>query len=95
MIQTDNSDAPTPVSEADCQRFLAALTQMVPSINDTLNAIIAKKAAFDAISGAATFLAQDLQSVDTSTKALGVVLMSKSPVRDLSDTDQEFGLNLG
>ncbi|KAJ3576364.1 hypothetical protein NP233_g456 [Leucocoprinus birnbaumii] len=91
-VQATTSDAntvPTPVSESDGQSILTAIQGIEPIIEDALTAIVAKKAAFQAlpVGGIPALVASDLSTLNASTNALENVLIAKAPA-DLQATAQ-------
>lgn len=73
---------PTPVSVADGTSILNAITGIQPIIEDSLTAIVAKKAAFQAlpVGGIPDLVKQDLANLSSSTTALENALIASAPV---------------
>jgi hypothetical protein len=82
MGSTDtNQGVPTPVSEADAQSILDAISGIMPTIEDTLNALVAKKSDFEAIPlGGISIARSDLNNLATSTSNLEDALIASTPV---------------
>ncbi|KXN86818.1 hypothetical protein AN958_09554 [Leucoagaricus sp. SymC.cos] len=78
---SDANTVATPVAESDGQSILDAITGIEPIIEDALIAIVAKKPALQAlpIGGIPALVKQDLSSLNASTTALEIALISKAP----------------
>ncbi|KAG7091707.1 hypothetical protein E1B28_008108 [Marasmius oreades] len=87
---TDVNATPQP-SESDSQTILNSVQGFVPSVTDALQAIIDKKAAFQAlpIGGIPALVKQDLANLNTATVAFENGLIAKAPT-DLKSQAQSI-----
>lgn len=76
-----NKDVPTPISEADAQSILDAITGIAPIIEDSLTTIVAKKSDFESVPlGGISIARGDLNNLAGSTSNLEDALIASTPV---------------
>ncbi|KAG6914968.1 hypothetical protein DXG01_014167 [Tephrocybe rancida] len=82
----DVKTVPTPISDADAQAILSALSALEPTIDDSLTKIVARKAAFTALplGGIPALVKQDLSNLNASTNALEAALIASAPASILT-----------
>ncbi|KAL0577781.1 hypothetical protein V5O48_004209 [Marasmius crinis-equi] len=87
---TDVNATPQP-SEADSQTILNSVQAIVPAITSGLQAIVAKKPAFDALplGGVSALVKQDLANLATATTGFENGLIAKAPA-DLKSQAQNI-----
>ncbi|THU86305.1 hydrophobic surface binding protein [Dendrothele bispora CBS 962.96] len=82
-LNTANTDVKgtTGVTDSDGQTILDLVKNFEPTIIDSLNNIVTKKAAFDALplGGVSSIVKQDLGQLSTATEALETSLISEAP----------------
>ncbi|THV02018.1 hypothetical protein K435DRAFT_775754 [Dendrothele bispora CBS 962.96] len=92
-VNTANIDVQdmTDVSESDGRTILGIVNGFEPTIIDALNAIVAKKPAFDALplGGVSALVKQDLAQLATATEALENSLINEAPA-DLKPQAQDI-----
>ncbi|EKM76862.1 hypothetical protein AGABI1DRAFT_108492 [Agaricus bisporus var. burnettii JB137-S8] len=82
---SDVQDVPTPISEADAQSILDAITGIAPIIKDSLTTIVAKKSDFESVPlGGISIARGDLNNLAGSTSNLEDALIASTPA-DLLD----------
>ncbi|KAG6879062.1 hypothetical protein C0992_005409 [Termitomyces sp. T32_za158] len=89
----DVNGAACPVGESDGQAILADLQALLPTIQQSLTDLVARKAAFQALplGGVPALVQQDLSTLSQDTNTLAAAFIACAPVRLLSS---HFGRRL-
>jgi hypothetical protein len=79
------------VNSEEADAVIAVVTNLVPEVEDVLDAIVVKKPEFDAIFLATALVKGDIKNLDGQTKTLDTCLVNKTPASHLPAANDLVG----